>query len=42
VAERKYRHMLDTTRALMIAASLPPHFWTEDVSTSTYLINLQP
>jgi len=26
----------------MIAASLPPHFWAEVVSTSTYLINIQP
>jgi transposase InsO family protein len=24
VAERKHRHLLETTRALMIAASLPP------------------
>jgi hypothetical protein len=26
VAERKHRHLLEMTRALMIAASLPPHF----------------
>jgi hypothetical protein len=42
VAERKHRHMLKTARALMIAASLPPHFWVEAVSTSVYLIDLQP
>jgi hypothetical protein len=34
--------MLEMARALMIAASLPPHFWDEAVSTSAYLINLQP
>ena len=42
VAERKHHHLLETARALMIAASLPPHFWAETVSTSTYLINIQP
>jgi hypothetical protein len=26
----------------MIAASLQPHFWAEAISTSTYIINLQP
>ena len=40
VAERKHRHLLETTRAMMIAASLPPHFWAEAVSASTYLINI--
>ena len=42
VAERKYHHLLETARALMIASSLPPHFWAEAISTATYFINIQP
>ena len=42
MSERKHRHLLETARAMMIAASLPPHFWAEAISTSAYLINLQP
>ena len=41
VAERKHRHLLETARAMIIAASLPPHFWAEAVTTSTHLMNIQ-
>jgi hypothetical protein len=40
VTERKHRHLLETARALMIVASLPSHFWTEAISTATYLVNI--
>jgi hypothetical protein len=40
VAEHKHRHLLETTRGMMIASSLPPHFLAKAVSTLVYLINI--
>jgi hypothetical protein len=42
VAEHKLHHLLKTAHALIIVSSVPPHFWTEAISTATYLINIQP
>ena len=42
VAERKHRHILETTRALLLSSSVPQRFWAEAVMTSVYLINRTP
>ena len=42
VAERKNRHLLDVTRALLLQASVPSHFWVEALTTAVYLINRLP
>lgn len=42
VAERKRRHLLEIACALMLAFSVPPQFWVEDVFIATYLTNIQP
>jgi hypothetical protein len=42
IAEHKNHHLLETAHAFMIVSSIPPHFWAEAVSTTTYLINIQP
>lgn len=42
VAECKHRHILQTSRALLISAALSSHFWAEAVTTTVFLINRQP
>ena len=40
IAERKHHHILETARALLLGAYIPPHFWADVVSTAVYLLNL--
>ena len=39
VAERKNRHLLETTRALLFQMHVPKHFWVDGVSTACFLID---
>ncbi|CAN1822216.1 Retrovirus-related Pol polyprotein from transposon TNT 1-94, partial [Linum perenne] len=42
IAERKNRHLLEMTRALMFGTHVPKHLWGEALLTATYLINRLP
>ena len=42
LAERKHRHLIETTITLLQHAKLPASFWTYAVHTSVYLINRMP
>ncbi|PKU70861.1 Retrovirus-related Pol polyprotein from transposon TNT 1-94 [Dendrobium catenatum] len=42
VAERKHRHIIETTRTLLHQASVPLQFWPDAANTAVYLINRLP
>lgn len=42
VAERKHRHVLETTRTLLSQASIPHQYWPDATLTDAYLINRLP
>jgi len=42
VAERKHRHIVETTRSLLLSAFVPSEFWGEAVLTAVSLINTIP
>jgi hypothetical protein len=42
VSERKNRHLLEKTRALILQNNVPKKFWSDAILTATYLINRLP
>ncbi|KAK2410134.1 putative mitochondrial protein [Trifolium repens] len=42
VAERKNRHLIETTRTLLLHGNVPFRFWGDAVLTACYLINRMP
>jgi transposase InsO family protein len=42
VAERKNRHILEVTRALLLESQVPREFWDHALSYAVYLINRMP
>lgn len=42
VVERKHRHLLEISRALLFIAQLPKVFWGDSILTATHIINRLP
>lgn len=42
IAERKHRHLIETTITLLHQARLPTSFWLETLLTTVYLVNRLP
>ena len=42
IAERKNRHLLEITRAIMFTSHVPKYFWGDAILTAAYLINRMP
>lgn len=42
VAERKNRHLLEVTQALLLEMNVPKTYWSDGVRTACFLINRMP
>jgi len=42
VAERKYRHILDVTRTLLMHMNVSKYLWSDAVLSACHLINKMP
>jgi len=42
IAERKNKHLLEVSRALMFSMNTPKYLWGEAILTACYLINRMP
>lgn len=42
IAERKNKHLLEVTRALLFTNNVPKYLWGDALLTATYLINRMP
>ena len=42
IAERKNRHILETSRSLMFTTNVPKYYWGDSILAATYLLNRMP